>query len=84
MLHLGKSRQQLFEEVDQGALLPLPEHVYEFARWENARVNIDYHVAFEGHFYNVPHSLVGQEVRIRATERIWKSFTAISKWLFIR
>ena len=74
MLHLGKSRQQLFEEVDQGALLPLPEHAYEFARWKNARVNIDYHVAFEGHFYSVPHTLVGQEVRIRATERMLEIF----------
>ena len=26
MQHLGKSRQQLFEELDQDALLPLPEH----------------------------------------------------------
>ena len=63
MQHMGKSRQQLFEEVDQGALLPLPEHPYEFARWKNARVNIDYHVAFEGHYYSVPHPLVGQEIR---------------------
>jgi transposase len=74
MLHMGKSRQQLFEEVDQGALLPLPAHPYEFARWKNARVNIDYHVAFEGHYYSVPHTLVGQEVRIRATERMLEIF----------
>ena len=58
MLHLGKSRQQLFEKVDQGALLPLPEHPYDFAHWKNACVNIDYHVAFEGHYYSVPHTLV--------------------------
>jgi transposase len=74
MQHLGKSRRQLFEELEQGALLPLPEHPYEFARWKNARVNIDYHVAFEGHYYSVPHELVGQEVRIRATERILEIF----------
>jgi transposase len=74
MAHLGKSRRQLFEELDQEALLPLPEHPYEFARWKNARVNIDYHVAFEGHYYSVPHSLVGQEVRIRATERMLEIF----------
>jgi len=74
MQHMGKSRQQLFEEVDQPALLPLPEHPYEFARWKNARVNIDYHVAFEGHYYSVPHTLAGQEVRIRATERMVEIF----------
>jgi transposase len=74
MQHLGKSRRQLFEELDRDALLPLPEHPYEFARWKNARVNIDYHVAFDGHYYSVPHTLVGQEVQIRATERILEVF----------
>ena len=74
MQHLGKSRRQLFEALDQPALLPLPEHPYEFARWKNARVSIDYHVAFEGHYYSVPHTLVGQEVQIRVTERILQVF----------
>jgi len=47
-------------------------------------VNIDYHVAFQGHYYSVPHTLVGQEVRMRATERnAGDSFTAASRWLFI-
>jgi transposase len=70
MAHLGKSRRQLFEELDQSALRPLPERAYEFAIWKNAKVNIDYHIAFEGHYYSVPHYLVGQEVRIRATESL--------------
>ena len=74
MQHLGKSRKQLFEELEREALLPLPEHPYEFARWKNARVSIDYHVVFEGHYYSVPHRLVGQEVRIRATERMLEIF----------
>ncbi len=74
MVHLGKSRRQLFEELDQPALLPLPERPYEFARWKNARVSIDYHVAFEGHYYSVPHTFVGQEVQIRATERMLEVF----------
>ena len=68
MSHLGKSRRELFEELDQPALNLLPERPYEFATWKNAKVNIDYHVAFEGHYYSVPHHLVRQEVRIRATE----------------
>ena len=74
MQHLGKSRCQLFEELEKDILLPLPEHPYEFARWKNARVSIDYHVAFEGHYYSVPHELVGQEVRLRATERMLEIF----------
>jgi transposase len=74
MAHLGKSRRQLFEELDQPALLTLPERPYEFARWKNARVSIDYHIAFEDHYYSVPHTLVGQEVQIRATERMLEVF----------
>jgi transposase len=74
MAHLGKSRRQLFEELDLPALLALPERAYEFARWKRARVSIDYHVAFEGHYYSVPHTLVGQEVQIRATERMLEVF----------
>lgn len=69
-----QSRKQLFEELDQPALRPLPERPYEFATWKNAKVNIDYHVAFEGHYYSVPHPLVRQEVRIRATESMQSSF----------
>jgi hypothetical protein len=33
------------------------------------RVNIDYHVAIEDHFYSVPHALVHQELEARATAR---------------
>ena len=74
MVHLGKSRLELFEELDQPALSPLPERPYEFALWKKAKVNIDYHIAFEGHYYSVPHHLVRQEVRIRATESMLAIF----------
>ena len=49
MEHLGRSRRQLFESLDQPALKPLPELPYEFAIWKKARVNIDYHIEFEKH-----------------------------------
>ena len=32
-----------------------------------ARVNIDYHVVFEGHFYSVPYRLVQEQVELRAS-----------------
>jgi transposase len=62
-----KSRRQLFEELDRPALLPLPAAPFEYAEWRRARVNIDYHVALEGHFYSVPYQLVHEEVEMRAT-----------------
>jgi transposase len=74
MKHLGQSRQQLFEEVDQPALSPLPKTLYEFAVWKMARVHIDYHVAFDHHFYSVPYTLTGKEVSVRATEQTVEIF----------
>ena len=68
MEHQGKSRKQLFEEMDRPELRPLTERPYEFAVWKDAKVNIDYLVVVEGHYYSVPHTLVRQQVRIRATE----------------
>lgn len=74
MEHLGKSRLELFTELDQPALLPLPQEPYEYATWKTARVNIDYHIEFEKHYYSVPYELIHQEVRIRATERMLEIF----------
>ena len=68
MKHLGRSRRELFEELDRPVLKPLPELPYEFAIWKKARVNIDYHVEFERHYYSVPHTLIHEEVYVRATE----------------
>jgi transposase len=64
---LEGSRRSLFESLERSALLPLPERPYEFARWKKARVNIDYHIAVEGHFYSVPHTLVREQVDVRLT-----------------
>jgi transposase len=74
MMHIGKSRRQLFEELDQPELRPLPEKAYQFATWKIAKVNIDYHIAFEKHFYSVPHTLIHQQVEIRASERMVEIF----------
>jgi transposase len=60
-------RASLFQELDRPALGPLPRERYEFHSWATARVNIDYHVEFERHYYSVPHTLVGQVVELRST-----------------
>ena len=66
----GKSRNELFEELDRPALMPLPPQPYEFAEWTiNVRVGQDYHIAHEGHFYSVPFHLVNSKVNVRASVR---------------
>ena len=71
---VGRSRRQLFEELDKPALRSLPERPYEFALWKKVRVNLDYHLAFEKHYYSVPFALIHEEVDIRATERMVEVF----------
>jgi transposase len=63
----GVSRRQLFVELEQKALGPLPADRFVLGHWKKARVNIDYHVEYERHYYSVPYSLLKEEVEIRAT-----------------
>jgi transposase len=64
---LAGTRRLLFETLDRPALRPLPPTRYEFAEWKTAKVNIDYHIAVEGHFYSVPYTLLRATVRVRLT-----------------
>lgn len=64
---LEGNRRLLFETLDRPALLPLPAFPYAFAEWKKARVNIDYHIEVERHYYSVPHALVRREVEVRLT-----------------
>lgn len=58
-------RESLFLALDRPALRPLPTHPYEYAQWKKARVNIDYHVEVDRHWYSVPHALIRQQVEVR-------------------
>jgi transposase len=61
------SRATLFEQLDRPALKPLPAARYQFGEWKKARVNLDYHIEVERHFYSVPYALVHQEVDVHVT-----------------
>ncbi len=63
----GQSRRERFEMLDRPALQPLPTHRYVYAKWSKARVNRDYHVDIEGHFYSLPFQLVGEVVETRCS-----------------
>ena len=68
------SRGTCFEKIEQSALLPLPEDRYTFAEWKKARVNIDYHIELNGHYYSAPYSLVHEEVTVRYTAKTIEIF----------
>ncbi len=71
---LPGSRRQAFETLDRPALKPLPAQPYVFAQWKKARVNIDYHVEVDGHYYSVPYQLRGRQLDIRITAQCIECF----------
>jgi transposase len=64
---LNATRKDLFDSVDKPALLALPPTPYEYAEWKKARVNIDYHVEVDRHYYSVPYQLIKEQVDLRLT-----------------
>ena len=71
---LEGSRKSLFESLEAPVLRPLPITRYDYAEWKKARVNIDYHIDVEGHYYSVPYQLVRQQIDVRITESAIECF----------
>lgn len=67
---LKGTRKEWFESLDKPALSALPKHPYEYTEIKPAKVNIDYHVQFDKHYYSVPHHLVGETVETHAKANI--------------
>ena len=61
----GTSRRALFERLDQPALRALPAERFVYADWKRCRVNVDYHVEVDHHYYSVPHALIHEELEAR-------------------
>ena len=61
------SRVTQFAAVDKPALSPLPAERFDLTEWSRARVNIDYHIAFDTNYYSVPYNLVQELVEVRST-----------------
>lgn len=67
MRHYGQSRRERFEALDRPALKSLPAQRFVYAEWKRVRVNIDYHVAVEHHYYSAPFALVRTELDARVS-----------------
>ena len=74
------TRRVLFEQLDRPAMRPLPATRYQFATWKTPKVNIDYHVDVDRHYYSVPYQLVGQRVDVRISERTVEAFFS-GRWV---
>jgi transposase len=71
---LPGSRREQFEKYEKPKLKPLPRERFEFNEWKQAKVNIDYHVELDGHYYSVPYKFIREKVEICFNARIVKIF----------
>lgn len=71
---LDGSRDSWFESLEKPRLLPLPSGPFDLAVWSKAKVNIDYHVVVENHYYSVHYSLIHQQVDVRLTDHTVEFF----------
>ncbi len=62
---LDATRAELFERLDRPALKPLPKEPFIFGEWKKAKVNIDYHIEIDRHYYSVPYRLYREQVEAR-------------------
>jgi len=78
------TRRSLFEQIDLPAMGPLPSVPYDVATWRlQMKVNIDYHVEADRHYYSVHHSLVGRHVDVRIgsnTVEIFHAHKRVASW----
>jgi transposase len=69
-----KSRRELFETIDRPYALSLPERPYEYAEWYKARVQLNYHIEVDHHYYSVPFQLLHERLDIRLTATTVEAF----------
>jgi len=63
-------RRSRFEELDKPMLSPLPGSLFEYAEWTAPnKIGPDYHMHVKGHYYSVPHALVGERVEARVSAK---------------
>jgi transposase len=65
---LDGTRKSLFETLDKPALKPLPLQRFTYAQWSRAKVNIDYHIEVDHHYYSVPYQLIHERLDVRLTD----------------
>ena len=66
------TRRQLFEEIENSELRPLPIDRYELKRYQISRVEFNYHIYLkeDKHYYSVPYQYTGKKVKTIYTGRV--------------
>ncbi len=66
------TRNKLFEEIERGALMPLPQTRYELKEFLKLKVQFNYHIYLneDKHYYSVPYQYTGQKVKVVYTQSV--------------
>ncbi|PIW34189.1 MAG: transposase [bacterium (Candidatus Ratteibacteria) CG15_BIG_FIL_POST_REV_8_21_14_020_41_12] len=60
---------EVFRQIEQGSLKPLPEAPFEMSQWYTPIVHPDSHILVAGALYSVPWKYIGSEVDARVTAK---------------
>lgn len=74
------SRATQFAAVDKPAMGPLPVERSDLSEWSRARVNIDYHIAFDTNYYSVLTTWSKSWWKYARRRRPSRSSTRVSAW----
>jgi transposase len=65
---LPGDRLSQFNTYELPAMRPLPMQAYQYTFIKKVKVNIDYHVEVEKHYYSVPYGLLKQHIEAHVSE----------------
>ncbi len=74
---LPGNRKEAFERLDRPALWALPRQSYQYIDIKKVKVNIDFHVEYNDHFYSVPHQNVVERLEVHAGDACMPTSAAI-------
>lgn len=74
MKDYSASRRERFEE-EKTHLQALPPSTFVFTEWKSSKVHPDCHIQVGKNFYSVPHTFVGQVVRVRLSVKLVEIFS---------
>lgn len=69
MRHLGRTRAEMFAELDKPHALAHPPEAFRYYTFKSCRVGVDYCIQVERHYYSVPYIHIGKQVTVRLFER---------------
>jgi transposase len=72
--YAGKSRRELFEELDRPAAQELPATPWVLRRWVRCKAGPDYCVQVDKRHYSVPHAYAGRQLEAVIGERLVEVF----------